>query len=188
MMHPRRIVLVVLALLSFSPRPALADGFLSPFVGFGFGSETPSCASLTNCEDHRLSWGVSIGSNSGAFGVEEDIAYAPDFFGRTPGFDNAMLTAMSNLMVVIPAGPVHPYGVFGVGLMRPHVELTDLTSLSKTAFGWDFGGRLNIFLTKGFGLRGDIRRLRSFEKITLGIFGNENIDFWRGSAGVTLRF
>jgi hypothetical protein len=131
---------------------------------------------------------VSLGSNNGVFGVEEDIAYAPDFFGKTPGFDNALLTAMSNLMVVIPAGPIQPYGVFGIGLIRPHVQFGDLTSLSKSVIGWDLGAGLNIFPTHSFGLRGDIRRVRSFNDVTLGVFGNDHIDFWRGSAGVTLRF
>jgi hypothetical protein len=188
MMHPHRIVVLALALLSFSPRAALADGFLSPFVGFGFGGDSATCPSLTNCVDKRLSWGVSIGSTNGGFGVEEDIAYARDFFGRTPGFDNAMLTAMSNLMVVIPAGPIQPYGVFGVGLLRPHMQFSNLTTLSKNVFGWDFGGGLNVFPTHSFGLRGDIRRMRSFQNVTLGVFGNDHINFWRGSAGVTLRF
>ena len=149
------IVLVarVVELSALDPRwPTASSARLS---GSASAARPLSCASLTNCEDHRLSWGVSIGPNSGAFGVEEEHRLRPDFFGRTPGFDNAMLTAMSNLMVVIPAGPVHPYGVFGVGLMRPHVELTDLTSLSKTAFGWDFGGGLNIFLTQRLRAEGE---------------------------------
>ena len=99
-----------------------------------------------------------------------------------------MLTLMSNMMLVIPAGPIRPYGVIGIGLMRPHVKLDDLTSLSKNVIGWDFGGGLNIFLTPRFGLRGDVRRLRSFEDITLGVFSNDKINFWRGSAGLTFGF
>jgi opacity protein-like surface antigen len=183
-----RVLLLALALLSFSPRSAWAQGFLSPFVGFGFGGDSATCISLTNCEEKRLSWGASIGSTNGVFGLEQDIAYAPDFFGKTSTGDNAMLTLMSNMMIVIPAGPIQPYGVLGIGLMRPHVKFDSLTQLDKNVFGWDFGGGLNIFLTHGFGLRGDVRRMRSFKNVTLGVFGNDHIDFWRGSAGVTLRF
>jgi len=190
MRHSHRIVVLVVALLSFGPRPALAQGFFSPFVGFGFGGDSAAaaCPSLTNCEDKRLSWGASIGKTNGGSGLEADFAYTRNFFGRTPGFDNALLTAMSNLMIVIPAGPIQPYGVLGLGLLRPHVQLSNLTSLSKTVIGWDFGGGVNIFPTRSFGLRGDIRRMRSFHNVTLGVFGNDKIDFWRGSAGVTLRF
>ena len=117
-------------------------------------------------------------------GFEEEFVYAKDFFGRSLVGNNAMFTAMSNLMIIIPAGPVRPYGVFGFGFMRPHVEFnTSSFDLDKTVLGWDFGGGLNIFLTHGFGLRGDIRRLSSFESITLGVFGNDKIEYWRGSAG-----
>jgi hypothetical protein len=187
-MSLRRIFVLSIALLSFGPRAARADGFISPFVGFGFGGDSATCVSLTNCEEKRLSWGASIASTTAGFGLEEDIAYAPDFFGKTPAGDNAMLTLMSNLLLVIPVGPVRPYGVIGIGLMRPHVKFDDLTSLNKNVLGWDFGGGLNIFLTPRFGLRGDVRRMRSFKNVTLGVFGNDQIDFWRGSAGLTFGF
>jgi len=187
-MSIRRVVVLAIALLSCSPRVARADGFFSPFVGFGFGGDSATCISLTNCEEKRLSWGASIGKTNGVMGVEEDFAYAPDFFGKTSTGDNAMLTAMTNLMFVIPAGPIHPYGVVGLGLLRPHVKLDSLTSLNKTVVGWDWGGGLNIFLTHSFGVRGDVRHLRSLKNVTLGVFGNDKIDFWRGSAGLTFSF
>jgi hypothetical protein len=132
---------------------------------------------------------VSIGSTNGGFGVEADIAYAPDFFGKTPGADNAMLTVMTNVMLVIPAGSIRPYGIVGMGLMRPHVKFdTSSLALDKNVLGYDFGGGLNIFLTRTFAIRGDVRRLRSFKTVTLGVFGNDQVDFWRGSAGLTFSF
>ena len=33
-----------------------------------------------------------------------------------------------------------------------------------------------------------MRRLRTFKDITLGVFGNDKINFWRGSAGLTFGF
>jgi opacity protein-like surface antigen len=185
----RQISVLVTLLLAWTAAPARADGFISPFVGFGFGGDSATCLSLTNCEEKRLSWGVSIGTTNGVFGLEEDIAYAPDFFGKTAGGDNAMLTMMSNLMFVVPAGPIRPYVVVGLGLMRPHMtfDATSLT-LNKNALGYDIGGGINIFLTHGFGVRGDVRHLRSLQDVTLGVFRSDRIDFWRGSAGVTLRF
>ena len=188
-MSVRRIVIPAVALLSLLPCPAQADGFFSPFVGFGFGGDSATCVSLTQCEEKRLSWGASIGSMNGIFGFEEDIAYAPDFFGKTPNAANAMLTAMTNVMLVIPAGPVRPYAVIGMGLMRPHVKF-DASSLAldKNVLGYDYGGGLNLFLTRSFGLRGDVRRMRSFKNVTLGVFSSDQIDFWRGSAGLTFRF
>jgi len=95
---------------------------------------------------------------------------------------------MSNLMVIIPAGPIQPYGIIGLGLMRPHVRFAELSVLDQNAFGWDIGGGLNIFFGHTVGIRGDLRRLRTFDDITLGIFNSDKIEFWRGSAGLTLRF
>src|SRR6185295_2428206 len=115
-MSLHRLLVLSIALLSFAPRSVWAQGFISPFVGFGFGGDSATCISLTNCEEKRLSWGASIGKTNGVMGVEEDFAYAPDFFGKTSTGSNAMLTAMTNLMFVIPAGPIRPYGVVGVGL------------------------------------------------------------------------
>ena len=188
-MSLHRVLLLTLALLSFAPRPARAQGFISPTLGYAFGADTPTCLSLTNCDERRLSWGVSMGKMGETVGFEQEFVYGKDFFGKSTLGDSAMLTIMSNLMLILPAGPVRPYGVFGVGLMRPHVKFdTSSLELSQTALGWDFGGGLNIFFTHGFGIRGDIRRLKTFQDITLGVFGNDQLKFWRGSAGVTFRF
>ena len=187
-MHPLRILVLAAALIAWAVTPARADGFISPFVGFNFGGDSANCASLTSCNEKRLDWGASIGTTRGIFGFEEDIAYAPDFFGKSPGTNNAVLTVMSNLMLVVPAGPVQPYALVGLGLIRPHVEGVTSLALDKNAFGWDIGGGLTIFLTHSVGVRGDVRHLRTLQDVTLGLFSNDKLDFWRGSAGLTFRF
>jgi hypothetical protein len=188
-MKPFRILVLALTLMSSSAVPARADSFFSPFLGFGFSGDSAICRSLTDCEEKRTQWGASFGTMNGVFGFEEDIAYAPSFFGKTPGTDNAMLTLMSNLMVIIPAGPIQPYAVIGLGLMRPHIDFDALNlALSQNAFGYDIGGGLNIYFGHTVGIRGDLRRLRTFDDVTLGVFSSDKIDFWRGSAGLTLRF
>ena len=180
---------LVVLLLTASAAPARADGFITPYVGYGFGGDSTNCPSLTKCDEKRLHWGASIGSMGGIIGFEQDFAYAPNFFGSSAGGESAMLTLMSNILVIVPAGPIRPYGVIGLGLMRPHVKLdAGSLALDKNVLGWDIGAGLNIFLTQKFGLRGDVRHLRTLQDVTLGIFGNERIDFWRGTAGVTLRF
>ena len=177
------------AILVGNVTPARADGFISPFLGFNFGGDSSNCASLTNCEDKRTSFGVSLGTVRGVFGFEEDIGYTPDFFGKTPGGDNAMLTLMSNLMLVIPAGPIQPYGLIGLGLMRSHAQFNATSlALDKNSLGWDIGGGLNIFFGHTVGIRGDLRHLRTLQDVTLGVFGDDKVDFWRGSAGVVFRF
>ena len=116
-MHPRRLLTLAAALLTLNVTPARADGFVTPSVGFNFGGDTTNCNSLRSCDDKRVNWGVSIGTTGSILGFEEELAYAPNFFGTTSGGDNAVLTLMSNLLVVIPAGPVQPYGLVGIGLV-----------------------------------------------------------------------
>jgi hypothetical protein len=176
-------------LLVLAAIPARAQGFISPFAGYNFGGDSANCVSLQNCEDKRLNVGVSVGTTHGIIGFEEDIAYAPDFFGKTPGASNGVLTVMSNLMLVLPAGPIQPYAVVGLGLIRPHLRL-DASSLSldENALGYDIGGGLNLFLGHAVAIRGDIRHLHTLQNVTLGIFSNDQLDFWRASAGLTFRF
>ena len=188
-MPSHRILGLTAGLFLLFAVPARGQGFISPFGGYNFGGDSANCASVQNCEEKRLNLGVSVGTTHGIFGFEEDIAYARDFFGKTPGGNNAMLTVMSNLMLVVPAGPIQPYALIGLGLMRPHLQLDAVSlALDKNALGYDIGGGLNIFLGHAIGIRGDVRHLRTLQDVTLGVFSHDQIDFWRASAGITLRF
>ncbi len=188
-MKALRLAPVVALILGVSAVPAHADGFVSPFLGFNFGGDAANCLSISNCEEKRANWGVALGTTNGIFGVEEEIGYSPSFFGKTTTSDNAVLTVMTNLMVLLPAGPVQPYGIIGLGLVRPHVTF-DATSLalSKNTFGYDIGGGLTIFPTHGFGVRGDVRHIRTFKGVTLGVFSTDQLDFWRASGALVFRF
>jgi opacity protein-like surface antigen len=184
----RRFIHIACAagLLTMAATPARADGFITPYWGYNFGGDSANCLSLTNCEEKRTNWGVALGTTHGIFGFEEDIGYAKDFFGKTPNGDNAVLTVMSDFMVVVPAGPIQPYAFAGIGLIRPHVKF-DTSSLAtdQNTLGYDLGGGLNIFLTHTVGLRGEVRHLHTLQDVNLGVFASDKLDFWRASAGVT---
>src|SRR5512133_2701318 len=116
----RRLMFVAVLFLTIAllPRPAHAQGYFAPFVGFDFGGDAGNCASFLNdCAEKRTTYGFAVGYLShGIFGVEEELSYAPDFFGKSPTFGaNSVLTLMSNLVIAVPAGPVHPYVSGGVG-------------------------------------------------------------------------
>jgi hypothetical protein len=180
----------IAVLVTLYATPARAQGYISPFLGFTYGGDVAAtCASLTSCEEKRMNWGVAFGSASGILGFEEEIGYAKDFFGKTEGGDNAVLTAMSNILLVVPAGPIRPYALFGIGLIHPHIKFNSSSlEFSKNALGYDIGGGVNVFLTHGFGIRGDVRHLQTFKDLTLGLFSDQKLDFWRGSAGLVFRF
>ena len=184
---PRACILSLLVLAIAAP--AYAAGFISPFLGFNFGGDSADCIGLTRCEEKRANWGVAFGTMRGAIGFEEEIAYAPQFFGKSPGEDNGVLTVMTNVLLILPAGRIRPYALVGLGLIRPHVKF-DATSLAvdKNSIGWDVGGGINLFVTPAIGLRGDVRHIRTLEGVTLDIFSADKLDFWRASAGLTLRF
>jgi opacity protein-like surface antigen len=188
-MRPIRWGLCATMLVMFTSRAAYADGFITPYIGYNFGGDSSNCTSFSNCEERRTNWGVTFGSTSGIFGIQEDIGYAPEFFGKTPGAANGVLHLMTDFMVLVPAGPIQPYAFAGIGLIRSHAKL-DASSLSlqENAFGYDIGGGLNIFFTHGFGIHGEIRHLQTFKDLDLGVFRGEKLDFWRASAGLTFRF
>jgi hypothetical protein len=46
---------------------------------------------------------------------------------------------------------------------------------------------MNILFGSHVGVRGDLRRMRSMQNVTLFIFSGEKLEFWRASLGLTLR-
>ena len=191
-MRPFRLVAAALLLLAFSSAPALADSFITPFVGYNFGGDSGgTCTSLTDCQEKHLNLGVSFVSMGPVLGLEEDISYAKHFFGEGVT-DNSVFSAMSNLIIGVGVGPVRPYVVVGVGLIRPHVSsLTgSITSLGtgKNAFGSDLGGGVAGMFGNHFGIRGDVRLFRTMQDVNLLFFTGQKLEFWRASAGLVLGF
>jgi opacity protein-like surface antigen len=172
---------------------AQAQGYISPIIGYDFGGDA-KCpqTNLFDCKDSRLNFGVGIGMMGTFLGFEEEIAYAPDFFGTGTGLNSSVLTAMSNVMLAPKIGPVRPYVLAGVGLMKSHVELTQASILTtdNNTFGWDLGGGVMGFLGGHFGLRADLRYFHSFQDLTVLGFSlnNSKLNFGRASAGVVLKF
>jgi len=183
--------MMALVLLAGRATPARADGFVSPFVGYNFGGDS-GCPQITNCQDKRLNAGVALGAMGALFGFEEEFAYANNFFGTAPGLDSSVLTVMSNLMVVPNLGPIRPYVLAGVGLVKTHVSLAPSSVLTSdnNNVGWDLGGGLMGFFGSHVGLRGDIRYFHAFQDLTaLGFtLSNTKLDFGRASVGLVLKF
>ena len=197
-MRRARTLLCAVGLLAAAAAPARADGFIVPYWGYNFGGDS-NCQTLTNCEDKRTNFGVSLGKMGAIFGFEEDLAFARDFFGApTNGasVDNSVFTLMSNLLIGIGAGPVQPYVLVGAGLIRPHtsVTLTQFTA-EKNSLGYDIGGGVSGFALKHVGIRGDIRHFHTLQDVPLlqtftgnGVFAEQKLDFWRASFGLAFRF
>jgi hypothetical protein len=154
-----------------TPRDAAAQGFISPFIGYNFSGDA-GCPQITNCKDKRTDWGVSFGALGSVVGFEAEFGYTKNFFGETVGQTSNVLTFMGNFMLAPKIGPVQPYGVVGLGLIRTAIDATAINSSDTNQFGWDGGGGLMIFFGEHFGIRGDVRYFRSFQILDFANFPN----------------
>ena len=183
--------LLALLLVIVVPAAASAQGFISPFIGYDFGGDS-GCLELTDCEDKNGNYGVSFGAMGRVVGFEAEIGYAKDFFGESPDTSSSVLTFMANLMIGPKIGPVRPYVVGGLGMVKTHAELTvtDLLEDDNTDFGWDFGGGLMVMFGENVGVRGDIRRFSTFDlPEILGLdLGEGSLSFNRVAAALVLAF
>jgi len=170
---------------------ARAQGFISPLIGYDFGGDA-GCPSLSDCQDKTINVSVSFGAMGNVFGFEEEIAYAPSFFGTAPGLSSSVLTLMSNVMLVPKLGPVRPYVLAGIGLIKTHVDLTTASvfTTNNNQLGWDVGGGLIGFFGDHVGVRGDLRYFHAFQDLTvLGLtLSDLKLDYGRASAGVIVKF
>jgi hypothetical protein len=178
-----------LVLLLAASGTAGAQTFISPFIGYNFSGDA-GCPDISNCEDKKSSIGVAIGT-AGFIGFEEELGYAKNFFGETPGVSSSLLTLMTNVMIAPTIGPVRPYVLVGVGLIKSHFEtnLGGLVTTNNNNFGWDMGGGLMLMFGP-LGVRGDVRYFHGFQDIEfLGIpVSDLKLDFGRATAGLVLQF
>jgi opacity protein-like surface antigen len=189
--HARTVIFIGLFLLA-AATPSRAQGFISPLIGFDFGGNA-GCPEISNCEDKRTNLGVAFGKMGSVLGAEVEFADARNFFGSVGDQSSSVITLMSNIMLVPALGPVHPYLLTGLGLMKTHVEFTqsDLLSTSNNSLAWDVGGGVTILFARHVGIRGDIRHFHSTETFTLPFIGaptDEKVNFGRASAALMLTF
>ncbi len=196
-MRFRRMLAIGFVLMALTPAAARADGLFVPFFGVNFGGNAgQSLGDATDAE--KFDWGASFAwMGSGVFGVEADLGYSPDFYGKTDAGHTSMLSLMGNLLLGVPFGGqqgfgIRPYGLVGAGFLRSDVDaVQELVGFSKGEAAWDFGGGLFMFFGSHFGIRGDIRYFRTFSGVDFGpieISGSDSVDYTRGSLGVVFRF
>jgi len=101
-MSPRRTLGMGLLAVLLAPSPAKADGLIIPFVGVNFGGDSGKELS-TALDAKRFNWGASVAyMGGGVLGVEGDIGYSPDFFGKSDIGGSSVLTVTGNLLFGIP--------------------------------------------------------------------------------------
>jgi len=190
--HARTVILIAFFVIA-AAAPSRAQGFISPLIGYDFGGNS-GCPEISNCEDKRTNLGVAIGTMGAILGFEEEFADAKNFFGSVGTQSSSVITLMSNIMIVPAIGPVHPYVLGGLGLMKAHVDFTrtDLLSTTNNSLAWDLGGGVTVLFGGHLGVRGDIRHFHSTKEFTIPFVGTtavtEKLTFGRASAALVLAF
>ena len=179
-------VLAVCGIVALSFVPAQAETILSPHAGAAFGGD------LT--ESHA-SYGVGLLFMGESAGFEVEGNITPNFFGgEDEGLgDNNVTTLMANLLLGTRFGrDGRLYATVGGGLMKSRVKDADeFFDVSSNDFGVNGGVGAMGFFSENLGLRGDIRYFRNLSDpepddefdIDFGDFS-----YWRGTAGIVLRF
>ena len=194
-MTVRRILSAATMALALIPATARADTLLVPFWGINFGGDSGKNFSDA-VDSSRYAYGARFTfMGGGVFGIEGDFGWSPDFFGKTDAGGSSVFTGTGNLVIGIPFGGQHgfgvrPYGVVGLGVMKSSAEFEQVEETSLT---WGFGGGLSIFFSTHYGMQFDFRYFRTFDDVELfdiQVVEDQpgKLDFTRTSLGFVFRF
>jgi hypothetical protein len=179
-------------LLLASSAPAHAQWQVSPFVGVIYDRDEANCQFVIVCDKNLSQWGIAVAGMINVFGFEEELVSTPQLLNSAVINESGLVTFFSNLLVAFPTGPVRPYAVVGIGPAWSHAQFINNQVESQTNWAWDVGGGLNVFFIRALAVRGDIRHVRTLGDLTLVNFRarirTAPLDFWRMSAGLTVRF
>ena len=186
---------VVACALIATPGVAAADILLTPFAGVSFLEQ----------ENKKLTYGVGL-SLGGLLGIEGEIGRVSlaeqGIIGTSVNLETNLTTYMGNFVLRVPVGSVQPYATAGAGLIKVSGDISapylgSVLSASGSELGVNFGGGLYVFLGDNLGIRGDLRYFRTIGEVTLSDITDfpgfddlpvPSFDFWRATAGVTLKF
>ncbi len=175
--------LLVAAFLSLAGA-AHAETYATPFAALAFSGDT---------DDSKITWGggLTFAPQGGGLGFNVDFAKTPDFFGSSGVIDNSVTTLTGNL-VLISSGRTRFYAVGGGGLLKTRVSgANGLFDIDSNDFGIDAGAGLLAGGDGPIGLQADLRYFRALrdpepdDEFDVD-FGE--LDYWRASLGVSIRF
>jgi hypothetical protein len=188
-----RILRLIFVITCFYPATAAADGFVSPYIGVRFASDTTFRGQ--GADRNKVTFGSSVGLlTPGLVGVEADVSFVPGFFESGLVTSGRVTTVMGNVILATPLAVaqygLRPYFVGGVGLL--HVLASpQLATDSSTLFGMNVGGGAIGPLTPRTSVRFDVRYFKNLsqDEEALDLAGNPaELSFWRGTVGLSFRF
>jgi hypothetical protein len=193
------LALGVALILSALPSTAAADWLFTPFIGSSFAPETTFLI-FEEGAGRKLTLGGSVALlTDGVFGLEADFAHTPGFFeGDDPlglVLTSRVTTLTGSVMLAVPLSitreSLRPYVVGGLGLLQARSKhAAGLFPVDKNLLGVDIGAGAIGMVTLRTGLRFDVRYVKAASGAD-GPFarpGLSRLSFWRGTAGVVLRY
>jgi len=195
-----RSVRTLAALVVFAcPSSAAADWLLIPFVGGSFAPETTFVIPEEGA-GRKLTLGGSVALLSdGVLGLEADFGQTPGFFqGDDPlglVLSSRVTTLMGNVILAVPLSitreSLRPYLVGGLGLLQARSRnAAAVLNVEHDLLGVSIGAGAIGMVTFQTGLRFDVRYIKAASGVD-GPFarpGLSRLSFWRGTAGVVLRY
>ena len=187
-MKLRTVLLASAALAALAAAPSVqADTMISGHAGKAFGGDL---------NDSRTTYGGALTfMGDGAFGFEIEGAYTPDFFadeGLVFDEDNVS-TLMAHILIGGRMGERgRIFASVGGGLLKSRAhDVDEFFDVDRNDFGASAGAGAMGFFNDNFGIRGDVRYFRNLGDpepdnefdIDFGDFS-----FWRGTAGIVLKF
>ena len=196
-MSLRKLLAATLLLVATTPGLARADTLIMPFFGLNFGGDAGKTFSTAR-ESKQQTFGVSAAFfGGGVVGIEADLGFSPDFFGKSDIGGSSVSTFMGNLILAVPFGGqkgfgVRPYFLAGAGVLRSSADIEGVFDEgSENSVAWNTGGGVLLFFGNNYGVRFDIRYFKTFDDIDTGegvVSGPGKIDFTRGTLGFVFRF
>ena len=196
-MSLRKSLAAALFLVVATPGLARADTLLMPFYGVNFGGDSGKTFS-SGRESKQQTFGVSAAFfGGGVVGLEADFAHSPDFFGKTDAGGSSVSTFMGNLVLAVPFGGqqgfgVRPYFLAGAGALRSSSDIEGIFDQgSENSIAWNTGGGVLMFFGDNYGVRFDIRYIKTFDDVDTGegvVSPPGKVNFTRGTLGFVFRF
>src|SRR5262249_4107686 len=190
-----RAGIVALTLICHSRAAAASNWFVAPFAGATARTRT-GFIDLDGAESLRkVAIGTAVGWQGDRwFGIEGEVALLPAFFGSDVGLvqSSRVITANGNVVISPWRTPrVRPYVTIGAAVVWVHVaDVASVFATSATLPAINGGAGVHVDLRSRFGLRGDVRYVRTaFEEPPPATpsLGARFLQTWRISGGLVVR-
>jgi hypothetical protein len=198
-MTRRRLASLPLLLVLLTSRVAAADEwFVTGFGGSTFRARTGFVDVDQGVGRRKLALGASAAWMSDRWlGCEGEMALVPGLFDGGSGLVPSSHAFGMNLNVLVMpprrwASRILPYGTLGGGAIAVRAsDVADVFTTRTTLAAINAGGGVIVHLRSRFAVRGDLRYFRTtFQDPPPGSAAIESwyLHFWRGSAGLVVRF